>query len=386
MTETDSKTAWGPYRVQADPGALARFALGSACTVATLLCIPDGIGLIPAVSGVDVWFVRISGLWLSAAIQWFLGILGLLHLARMISGGIYFDEQGIKLWRFGKRLQWENVLAITAEPQEIFSRIFLLKPVVSRLIVYTRKGDGLAGHSFPTFQFSHKQFRAVVRTICDRSFNLIPDSVQVIMMKPESEETLRRQYQRGVKLRIAFSVFISISLILFLGRRAAVNYEYNTGSKLFRVEQYGQAAEAYAMAARIDSTFAPSWDQLARSEFRSGHLAAAEEHWLMALRMKPGMTDARVGLANVYFKKGESKRAQEMLEKAVHLDPRNTSAVLSLAAVHASCGNRESAIQMINSVQFDNADVHSLLNAAQLCRQLGLDQQARLFTQRAGSQ
>jgi Tfp pilus assembly protein PilF len=383
MSDNQQDNSWGPYRVQADPGALARFALGSACTVATLLCIPDGIGLIPAVSGFDVWAIRISGLWLSAAIQWFLGILGLLHLVRMITGGIYFDQDGMKLWRRGKRLRWEDILAVTAEPQVVFSRVFFLKPVVSRLIVYTRKRDGLAGHSFPTFQFSTKQFSAVVRTICSKSFNLIPDSVQVIVTKPESEETLRRQYQRGAKIRIAFSIFIACSLTLFLGRRAAVNYEYNLGSKFFRVEEYARAAEAYAMAARIDATFAPSWDQLARSELRAGNVDNAEKHFLMALRMKPGMTDARVGLANVYFRKGDPKRAQEMLKKAVRLDPRNTSAVLSLAAVEADLGNRDSAIHLIKSVQFDNADAYSLVTAAKLCRQMQLTEDAQLFAQRA---
>jgi tetratricopeptide (TPR) repeat protein len=382
MTETEPNK-WGPYRVQPDPRALAQFALGSACTVATLLCIPDGVGLIPAVSDPGVWAVRIAGLWLSAAIQWFLGILGLLHIARMVSGGLYFDQRGLKLWRFGKPIQWWEIAAVSAEPQEVFSRVFLLKPTVSRLVIYTRKGEKLQGHSFPTFQFSYRQFKSVLETICRHSFNLIPDSVQVIVTQEDSEDLLRKQYERSAKVRLAFSVFISVSLVLFLGRRAAVNYEYNVGSKLFRVERYAQAAEAYALAAKIDPTFAPSWDQLARSELRSGQVEKAEEHWLMALRMKPGMTDARVGLANVRMRKGQLKQAQEMLQKAVHLDSRNTAAVLSLVSVEHALGNRQVAIQLLRSVQFDNGDVYSLVSAAKLSNQMQLSDQAALFAQRA---
>src|SRR5437868_4392663 len=101
-----AKTDWGPFRVQPHPRALARFALGSSCTIALLLCIPDAFGLLPVVANPGIWLLRMFGLFLSALLLWFLGFYSLLLITRFIGGGLNFNHDGLRLWRFGKRMKW----------------------------------------------------------------------------------------------------------------------------------------------------------------------------------------------------------------------------------------------------------------------------------------
>jgi len=376
----------GTYRLDLNPQALRRFALGSSLTIASLLCIPDGLAILPTSPDPIVWSLRMLGLWLTAYVLWSFGFLILLHIMRFVGGSILVRPDGIKLWRFGRLIEWGSIKALAVEPQLYFSRAFWLKPVAAKLTVYERKPHKesfrLIPHNIPSFQFTPAEFFSLFAFICHRSFVLCPDAAHVLISDLEYVPSLRKAYERSAKMKVLISAIITISLLAFLGRRAAVNYSFNSGNREFRQERYKAAEQHYRFATTVDPTFAMAWDRLARSEYRQSKTAAAEKHWHKALAMKPDLVESKIGLSNIHMLRREFGPARRLLTQAVRLDPRNLAACINLADLNLRLGNFDEAIRLCELVlkqDPNNANAHCLMARGKL--RLGkLKEAEELFT------
>lgn len=336
------------YLVQASPQAMLRFALGSACTIATLLCIPDGFAIMPDVASPLAWMVRIIGLWLSGYCLWTFGFLVMLYMVRAIVRGIELNDEGFRLWRFGRLVTWDSVRAITCEPQPFFSKVFCLKPMVHRLTIYSEKPDGkLTPHSVPSFQFSIDDFRSMLIFVNEKCFGLVPSGADLLVSSDDARAMLKASYERGRTMRVVMSVIIAISLVGFLGRRALLNYTFNMGNKSFRADRYKEAMSYYKTATTVDPTFAPAWDRLARSEYRCFRAGDAEEHYNRALYMRPDLVESKIGLATIHADRREWGKSRKLLLKALKLSPTNLAAAMSLADLDIRTMQYTEAIEVL---------------------------------------
>lgn len=337
------------YLVRTSPQAMLRLALGSACTIATLLCIPDGISLLPKADNFGIWLIRLSGLWLSCYCLWTFGFLCLLYTMRALTRGVEFNADGFRLWRFGKLARWDSVRAVSCDSQPFFSKAFCL-PMVYRLTIYTAKGEGLQPHNIPSFQFDADDFRSMLIYISEHCFELQPSAQELLVSEPASRAVLKVNFDRARLMRTAMSVIILIGLVTYLGRRAIVNYSFNMGLKEYKQEKYEAAAEYYRTATFFDPVFAPAWDQLARCEYRMYRHRDAEAHWNKALQMKPDYVESKIGLATLHMLRREYPQARTLLKKAVALSPTNLAAYMSLADLYIRELQYTAAIDILEQV------------------------------------
>lgn len=367
------------FLLRQDSGAIIRLAAGTACTVSTLLCIPDGIGILPGAPNLFVWLIRMIGLWLSAVLIWTIGFSGLLFLMRSLTRGIELNAGGIKLWRFGKLIPWSAVKAISSESQPFFSKMFVI-PNVFRMTIYAERFDkkgapNLVPHSVPSFYFSKEQFSSFLAFASTSSGAVLPASANVVLAEAPVRAALKATSEKGRVWRIAMSVIILLSLVTFLGRKAALNYCFNSGNVEFRQEHYKASQEWYQRASQVDQTFAPAWDRLARSEYRQGKEAEAEKHWERAIFMKPDFVEAKIGLANIHKNHGKFDQAQRLLESALRLSPNNVAAYLNVAEVYMELGQPQKAEPVLLSVVRNQPTMRSVANLARCyLRQKKLDQ------------
>jgi Flp pilus assembly protein TadD len=375
------------FLLKPNPESMVRLALGSAFTVSTLMCIPDAVGIIPVVPDVLTWAVRMSGLWLSAFILWFLGFWAMLMFAAFAGGGIKLAPDGLRLWRFGKVVQWSAIKAVTVDTQPLFSRAFRLKSPARRLLLFEQKQGGLFGNTrqktcaaeqikltaqpVPSFQFSDSEFRSLMVYICEKSLQFVPNSLDAYVFRPEAADFLKASSEKGAKIRHILSVVIAVGLVLFLARRASLNYFFNCGASNFRHENYVGATENFETATRIDSTYAPGWDQLARSEFRCGNLSDAETHWQKALQLKPDFIEAKIGMSNIYLNRGDYHKAEELLNHCARLMPHNCAIYLNLAELFIKTGQTEKAHVRLEMIEGEGRDGETLSRAAKLYLDLG---------------
>lgn len=363
------------FKLEANPRAMARLALGTSITVATLLCIPDAFALTAITSDFVVWLTRLVGLWLTAAILWFCGFLGILHLARIFGGPIVFSPDGIRLWRLGKVISWFSIKALSVERQDIFAYAFFLPLPVYRLTFYVRKKEGgnLAQVHLPSFTFSCSEFDALVRHVLQHTSKLQPNSIELANFELEDQEHLSNMSRRGVKFRIGLSIFIMFGLVMFLGRKSVVTYEFNLGNKAFRAGDYASAQRHFEVATKTDPAYAIGWDRLARSEFRQGNAAAAEEHWHKALVYKPDLVEAKLGVSKILMQKREYSKAMQLLEQCRRLSPYYTPVYLNLAQLHWLTGQRDKALTFLDlALKQGNVDADSYAACARVALEFEL--------------
>jgi Flp pilus assembly protein TadD len=358
---------------------MTRLALGSSLTIGTLICLPDAFALLPAVPDTLTWAVRLSGLWLTAIILWFLGFLGLLSLTRAAMGPVIISEAGVKLWRLGKPVAWSSIRALGTEEQKLFARVFWLARPVLRLTLYTGGQSGKLKTQFlPSFIFSKRQFGALVRYIAGQVTGARPQGVHVLLFSSQADLDLLKQLcQRSHRARLLLSVVIAFGLTAFLGRKAVVNYNFNDGSRAFRQADYRTARDRYALASQLDPTFAAAWDQLARSEFRLGASAAAERHWRKALGLKPDLAEAKLGLSFLYMQRRQFDKARPLVEQTIRLYPTHVPARVNLACLYLYTGRTTNAVALAErllSEEPDNLRVRCVL--AQGYLRLGRIEQA----------
>lgn len=335
------------------PGSLLRLTLGSSIAVSTALCIPDAFAILPSCPDALSWVLRTTGLWTSAYIQWSASFLAILHLTRIVSGGIQLDQTGIKLWRFGRVIPWENVLAATITDRKSFSRLLFISPVALELTLHVQKPapkKGREAKKIPSFQYDPQDFASLVYYVGKFAFNVKPASVGAVMFKPAEAEDLRKMSQEGRLKHMMLTTFIAFSLVLLLARNAATNYTFNMGNVYTRKGEYKKAIEYYSMSTAINPWFPPAWDRLARSELRAGDPESAMEHWKKALQVKPDFVESKLGLSVLYMRSWELDKALELILTCNRLAPKDEAGFINLAQVRSMMGNHREAIRILNEV------------------------------------
>jgi tetratricopeptide (TPR) repeat protein len=372
------------FKLEYNPVAMARLALGSSCTIATLLCLPDAFALIPNAPTATIWFVRLLGLWLTAFILWFCGFLATLYVGRFLGGPIVVGADGIKLWRMGRKVNWANVKAVGVEKQDWFARIFCLKPPIYRLTLYIAHGRGINQVNIPSFPFLKSEFASLVAYVLKSTLHALPDSLQFTVFQEPDRQELKKTCERTAKMRIVLSMFIAIGLVMYFGRRAGESYEYNLGSREFKAARYELALKHFRKAVAIDPAFTMGWDRLGQTEYQLGQMPQAEEHWHKALFFKPDLVDSKLGLARIYIDRKEFSKAEQLLEQCVRLSPHNMTVYLNLCRLAALQGHERDAKSYLNSaIAEGDVDVNAYIAGARLADSLGMKAEAMQLVRKA---
>ena len=211
------------YRLHAK--AMTQLAHGTCVVIASLLAIPDGIALIPRSTDLVSWILSVIGVWLSAAVLWFVGFLGILHCVSFLVKGVEVNEQGIRLWRFARPIPWQRLDAVAMEPQYFFSKLFSLKPVARKLTIFEQKNSWRKGaephlvpHHLPSFLFAPEEFENLLADITQRKFNFVPTASDVVVAEPQTFARLKSVYGLLGWQRVALTILISFGLVTLLGR------------------------------------------------------------------------------------------------------------------------------------------------------------------------
>lgn len=325
-----------------DHQALVFFALRSSVVIATVLAIPDAVALIPGATTITAWVLRIVSCWIAALVLWFVFFSLFLHVVRFLAGGVRVSDRGVRLWRLGRLIPFDSIVALSVEPELAFTRIFSYNKTVRRFTIFTAVKHGprafrsiLWPHYVPSFLFSLEDFDALTDLV-GRSCGLAE------LRDPRSlEVTLKTIYWQ----RLLVSVLIGLGVTSFLVRKTVVLYSYNQGLRQFKSHDFVGAGASFLHALAVDPNFAPAWHGLAGAEFSVGDFAQAREHWETALRWKPDYVEAKVSLAYLCVQQRQFDRARELLDKALHLDPFNNAALLNQADLDLRTGHIRQAVR-----------------------------------------
>ncbi len=331
--------------------AMTQLAIGTCVVIASLLAIPDGVALIPQSTDLVSWILKVIGIWVSAAVLWFVGFLGILHCVSFLVKGVELNQDGIRLWRLARPIRWQQIDAVAMEPQYFFSKIFSLTPTAKKLTIFERKSSWRKGaephlvpHHLPSFLFAPAEFERLLADITRQKFNLEPSAPDVVVAEPASFGRLKSVYGLLAWQRIALSFLIAFGLVTVLGRKAVVNYQYNSGNKAMRLKDYAAAKERYETASMVDPTFAAAWNNLANVEFLLGDFKSAEKHWQRAIFYKPDFVEAKISLAYFALQKRDFATAKDLIDSALDLAPLNAAGIVTRADYAMRIGRVHDAI------------------------------------------
>lgn len=335
-----------------DRQAIALLGIRTSVVVATILSIPDAVALIPGSTTFTAWILAIIGCWITALVLWFVFFVGFLNVIRFVTGGIQVGPAGVKLWRFGRLLSWDSIVAVSIEDEGIFSRLFSFDRNVKRLTLFTHiasKSDFLrtmvVPHYIASFYYSEIDFKELCRSIAKFRFN-IETSDRPILLTPQTEIPPLRKAHRVMRWqRVLVSIIITLSVGMFLARKAVVFYSYNEGLKAYRLNDFALAEQRFTTAVSIEKAFAPAWHGLASAEFHLGKFAEAQQHWREALKWKPDYVEAKVSLAYMNLQQRKFVDAEKLISSALALAPANPTALLNRADLNLRTGHILEATQ-----------------------------------------
>lgn len=335
-----------------DSQALARFAQRTSVIIATISAIPDAVALLPGATSALGWLLQLIGLWISAAVLWFVGFLAILQAARLVLRGVYVGTKGIKIWRIARVITWERLEAVSVTEQTIFSRIFSLKPPAMKLTLYSRllaEKNILKIPLIPvpvaSYFFSAETFEKLARSIILRKFNQSPSSIEgtFCIDAPLAQAQLRLSQKASKIQALIVQVILIVGVCGVLGRKAMVNYVYNSGNQAMAARNFVEAENLYRQATEIDPFFYAPYNNLANAEFRRGEFAQALKHWEKALKLKPDFVEPMISISYLHLQKGENARAKELINSALLLAPLNSYALVNRADYHLRMGNLKPA-------------------------------------------
>lgn len=364
-------------RFRYDRQAIAQLGLRTSVVVATILSIPDAIALIPSKTTVTAWILALVGCWVTALVLWFIFFVGMMHVLRLILGGIQVGPLGVKLWRCGQLITWESICAVSIEDESLFRLIFSFERKIKRLTLFTRiksKSDYLSTIVIPnyiaSFFFSEKDFTEMCRTICLYRFR-VETGANPVLYAPLPELPGVRKAHRFIKWqRIVLSAMITISVGIFLARKAIVFYSYNEGQRAYRHQDYAVAEEKFRNAVSIEGSFAPAWHGLAGAEFNLGKFENAHHHWKEALKWKPDFVEAKVSLANMNLQQRNFAEAEKLINSALSLAPANPTALLNRADLYLRTGYARRATQdarlVVSQAEYQPTDQEVFMATCQL--------------------
>lgn len=334
-----------------DSQCLAKLAQGSSVLIASLLAIPDAVALLPGATSSLGWLLGLIGVWISAAVLWFVGFLGILQVMRLLVKGVSVGPYGVKLWRLAKPIAWDKLDAVTVEPQVTFSKLFSLNTTAHKLTLYSRFSSDkkifqkiLVPNPVPSFLFKPEVFDKLVRAIIKRKFDLEPASTNAVFVSPSNQPPLKTTSKALRYQQILVTILIAFGLVGLLGRKAAVNYVYNSGNHALAAKDLLEAERLYRLATEIDPFFYAPFNNLANVEFRRGEFAEALKHWEKALRLKPDFVEPMISISYLHLQKGEYARAKELINSALLLAPLNPHAMVNRADYFVRMGNIKSAM------------------------------------------
>jgi tetratricopeptide (TPR) repeat protein len=340
------------YRISFDAKALVKLAQATAAPIATLLTIPDAVALLPNSTSAIDWVLSVIGVWLAAAILWFVGFWGVLSILKIFSGDLVVNEDGLKLWRFGRIIHWGQIAAALIEPQEFFAKVCHLEPMPARLQIFLKKDSpGKAAkykiQDIPSFLFAPDDFERLFHIIARKVFHTRPSANNVLIedVAGSNAQAIKETYVQRRRLRLILNCLIAVSLTLFLGKKAAVNFIYASANKAFSSGNYSLSARRYEKALALDPSFAVAWNNLAGAEFRLNEIDAARKHWQLALQLKPDLVEAKISLAYLLMKQRQFAEAEDLLKRAIKLDPQSTEALINLAELNMRQGHVAQAIE-----------------------------------------
>lgn len=335
-----------------DRQAIAQLGVRTSVVVATILSIPDAIALIPSKTTVTAWILALVGCWITALVLWFVFFVGMMHVIRLLVGGIQVGPKGVKLWRFGKLISWASIGAVSIEDESLFRFVFSFERKIKRLTLFTHiksSSDYLRTVVIPnyiaSFFFSEKDFSEMCRTICRYRFEVESGTNPVLFAPMEELSSVRKAHEFIKWQRIVLSLLITISVGMFLARKAFVFYSYNEGQRAYRVHDYALAEEKFRSAVSIERSFAPAWHGLAGSEFNLGKFENAHKDWIEALRWKPDFVEAKVSLAYMNLQQRNFSEAEKLISSALSLAPANPAALLNRADLNLRTGYARAATQ-----------------------------------------
>lgn len=328
------------FQLKQNDGACFAVAVGSSFVVATFMCLPDAIALIPSVPDFIHWLVRVIGLWLSAALLWTMGLFIVLKIALLVAGPIVVDSAGIRLTRFSKKIRWSWIGALGVDSLETIRGLFFMKSPVMRLMIYMpkyeEKGKWVKGSAqvVPSLWFTKEQFEALVSFASKEAFGIAPNGLPVLLGHSPLREEAREISKQKKIFRTLYSAIVAIGIVTVLGRNAIVNYSYNAGNKAMRNGQLEEAIQDYRTALTFKPAFAMAWHQLATIYWIQNKKKDAEDAWNHALAMRPDLVEAKVGLSYLYSQRNENDKAEKLLVNALRLSPTYVPGHIALAELY----------------------------------------------------
>jgi len=329
--------------------ALIGLALSTSVVIATILIIPDMLGLSASAPSAVSWVLRLIGNWIVALVLWFVSFSIILYAVGLIVKGVELSEKGIRVWRFAKVMPWSQVDAISVEKQKFFSALFRLKPVARRLIIFekkqARKGTKLVPHYLPSFFFLPIDFESMCVELMKARFAVVPASIDVFMADEGELPALKNMFGTLRWQRVALSILIVLSLSMWFYKNGVRNFAYNSGNLAMNRGDRTEAVRFYEWALDADRTFAPAWYVLGNAKFYLGKEKEATQDWQKAIALKPDYVEPRISLSYVALRDQDYGRAKEFLESALHLNPLNSYALLNRAEMEMNLGQVRASMQ-----------------------------------------
>ena len=351
-----------------DTSALAQLAQGTSVVIATLLTIPDALGILPGMHSAAGWVLNLVGIWIIAAVLWFVGFTVILYMVGLAVRGVEISDEGIKLWRLAKVLKWDQIEAISVEPQLFFSTVFRLTTVARRLTIFERKKcrDGKfrqVPHYLPSFFFLPAPFEELCSAALERKFGFRPVSIDAFIADPGCLPRLQSTFGKLLWQRVGISLLIAVGLGCWLYKKGVSNFAYNSGNRAMDRLDYEDAERDYQWALQTDPVFAAASNQLGNAQFARGEMKKATTSWEKSIRLKPDYVEPRISLSFMALKQRDFAKAKELIDKALDLNPLNPYALLNRAELEMYQGQMHAAMEDARMVTVQQPDRNSALYA-----------------------
>lgn len=321
-----------------DGKALAQLARGTSVVIATCMALPDAVALIPVATSPVSWALRLIGHWTIALVLWFVGFLALTNAFRLISRGVVLTSKGLRISRLDRLIPYTSIQAVALEPNHFFTRIFSLPDTARRTTILFDLGFGgklvkefLFPNYVPSFFFSRPTYDAFVLKLLQNSRlqepthngALEPD-LAFCSLKEDKQKRVAGTFRYLNKQAIFLPIIIAISLTMFLGKKAVVNFLFNSGSKAVNEARYEKARDYYDLAVKLDPTFAVAWNSLGELEFvladrKLASYKKAINCWNAAIMCKLDYVEPRLHLARLDLMQRNFAGAEEKISHALKL-------------------------------------------------------------------
>jgi tetratricopeptide (TPR) repeat protein len=359
------------------------------------MTVPDAIGTIPTSTSATGWVIRLIGLWITAAVLWFVGFLCILQSVRFMVRGVEVSDRGLKLWRYARPIAWTSIEAISVEPQIVFSRLFRLHSVARRLTFFERKAarggkSKLWPHYLPSFFFADCDFESLCRFAFSRRFEMNPTSIDTFVTEPQLWPNLQSMFGILHWQRIAISILIALGLTCLMYKRAISNYAFNSGNVATAHGDIVTAKKMYEWAVQTDPANYGAWFSLGNSQILLGNIDEAKKDLEKSIFFKPDFVEPRISLSYLSMRTGDTRRAKELIDTALSLNPLNPFALLNRCDLEYKLGQYRAATEDARMIlSQDSEKTGSLQDSASCllarCRvRLGEPQEARRILNRLG--